>query len=269
MFSHEWRALPEQLCTRILAHATEVRCEFKPNKAGSTHEQPRRSNHTTTAQFKSCEINELQQNQRFDVTALVEQVSEPCATQKDRVRRQIQIIDQSRLDSKVLEIKWTFFSNKKTSETDSATIDILRQSAKTTEPLSFFGLTGKKWEQGFSIGNSKDFFVVKATGEKATKLSEIAQKLHDTPTQEREVLQQAIGSGRNYKDDKGRETFCTMLNSMARPTNVPSIDEDNTLWQLNWAEIAWPEGSESDLCTQDGSRLFFLTDVRDGTGLNL
>ena len=81
------------------------------------------------------------------------------------------------------------------------------------------------------------------------------------------VLETAIGSGRNYKDEMGRETFCKMLMSMTSKTNIRSIDEEDTLWQLNWAEISWPEGSESDLCTKDGSRLFFLTDVRDITGM--
>jgi hypothetical protein len=80
------------------------------------------------------------------------------------------------------------------------------------------------------------------------------------------VLETAIGSGRNYKDELGRETFCKMLNSMSSKTNIRSIDEEATLWQLNWVEVAWPEGSESDLCTKDG-RLFFLTDVRDITGM--
>jgi hypothetical protein len=213
------------------------------------------------------EINELQQNQRFDVIALVEQVGDPRPTQNNRVRRQIQIIDQSAPDSKVQETKWTFFSDTVPSEKDSATIDILRQVAGTTEPLAFFGLAGKKCKQGFSIENSQDFFVVKATGDRASKLTEIAKKLHETPAQERVVLETAIGSGRNYTDETGKETFCKMLTSMASKTNIRSIDEEDTLWQLNWAEIAWPEGSESDLCTKDGSRLFFLTDIRDITGM--
>jgi hypothetical protein len=54
------------------------------------------------------EINELQQNQRFDVTALVEKVSDPRPTQNNRIRRHIQIIDQSGDSSKSSGDK-TFF----------------------------------------------------------------------------------------------------------------------------------------------------------------
>ena len=91
------------------------------------------------------EINELQQSQRFDVIALVEQVGDPVPTQKaGRVRRQIQIIDQSAPDSKVQETKFSFFCDTEPSQKDLATVNILQQVAGTTEPLTFFGLSGKK-----------------------------------------------------------------------------------------------------------------------------
>ena len=209
------------------------------------------------------EINELQQNQRFDVTALVEKVSDPRPTQNNRIRRHIQIIDQS--DSKVQVTTWTFWTDAVPSKEHSAMIDILRTVEGTARPLAFFALTGKKSGQGFSIENSNDFFIVEATSDRASKLTTIALQLHETPAEEREVLQVGFGSGRSYADEQGRETFCKMLTSMERKTDIRSIDEEATLWQLNWAEIAWPEGSESDLLTKDG-RLFFLTDVRDITG---
>ena len=40
------------------------------------------------------EINDLTQNQRFDVTALVEQVGDPRPAKNNRVRRVVKIIDQ-------------------------------------------------------------------------------------------------------------------------------------------------------------------------------
>ena len=58
-----------------------------------------------------------------------------------------------------------------------------------------------------------------------------------------------------------------MLKAMSQKTNIASIDDNTTVWQLNWSEIAWPEGSEIELCTKDG-RLFFETHARDGTGLS-
>ena len=55
---------------------------------------------------------------------------------------------------------------------------------------------------------------------------------------------------------------------MTGKTGVKSIDEEDTLWQLNWAEVEWPSESDVDkLRTKDGQRLFFSTNNRDGTGV--
>ena len=65
------------------------------------------------------DINELTQNQRFDVTALVE---------------------------------------------DNATIDILRNAVRDKEPLTLFGLSGKKLGSGYSrTGYSDDYILLFAS----------------------------------------------------------------------------------------------------------
>ena len=214
------------------------------------------------------EINDLKQNQRFDVTALVEQVEDPLpAGKQNRVRRFVKLIDQAESGSKVQETKWTFFSDAKPSRADSATIDILREFASSNEPLTLFALSGNKSGAGFSIENSRDFFVVKATGNKATQLQDNAKDLRATPAEERDVTEIPSGGvARSYKDEPGRQSFCKLLSTMTGTTHIKSIDGDNTLWQLNWVEIAWPEGDAKELCTKDGSRLFFNTHVRDITG---
>ena len=54
------------------------------------------------------DINELTQNQRFDVTALVEEAEDPRLVKNDRVRRTAKLIDQAESASNALETKWTF-----------------------------------------------------------------------------------------------------------------------------------------------------------------
>ena len=130
-----------------------------------------------------------------------------------------------------------------------------------------FALSGKKIDKGYSIENSKDFFVVEAIGDRAMQLKTDAQKLRATPTAEREVLEVATGQARDYTNEQGVQSFAKILSGMTTKTNIKHIDEENTLWQLNWVEVAWPEGAEEELCTKDG-RLWFLTTVRDGTGLS-
>lgn len=209
------------------------------------------------------EMSDLKQNQRFDVTALVEQVGDPQPVKNNRVRRIVKLIDQAESDSKVQETKWTFFSHARSDKADSATIDILQQSAGSNQPLTLFALSGKKLGSGFSIENSKDFFVVKAIGTRATQLQNRANELRSTPTEERDVLQQA--SGRSHKNEPGLQTFCKILSTTTSKTNIKGNDNNSTLWQLNWVEIAWPEGDEQELCSKDG-KLFFPTLCRDGTG---
>ena len=53
---------------------------------------------------------------------------------------------------------------------------------------------------------------------------------------------------------------------MAKKTNIASIDDATTVWQVNWCQVTWPEGEKDDLCTRDGERLFPLTYLTDATG---
>lgn len=213
------------------------------------------------------EVKELQQNQRFDVTALVSNISKPRNPTSNRMVQDVHIIDQSAGDAKVQELKWSFWSDSVPTARDRATINILREAQKAQQPLSFFALNGKKSPKGYSIENSKDFFVVEAVGARAAQLAADAEKLHAAPAHEREVLEQIFDpTPRNYDEVQGVETFCKILANMSKSTGVRSIDDEPTLWQLNWIEIAWPEGDEAELCTKNGERLFPSTYIRDASG---
>ena len=45
--------------------------------------------------------------------------------------------------------------------------------------------------------------------------------------------------------------------TMVGKTDIRSVDEEDTLWQLNGAEVVGPEGSKDKLCRKDASKLFF------------
>ena len=96
-----------------------------------------------------CSINDLTQNQRSDVTALVEEFQEvPQSLKNNRVKRVIKLIDQqSESASKVQETKWNFYSDSPPSKKENATIDILRKSIGSIEPItSFLDFLGRNWE---------------------------------------------------------------------------------------------------------------------------
>jgi hypothetical protein len=202
------------------------------------------------------------------VTALIDEVGNPQPIKGNRLRRHVKLIDQSGKESKVQETTWTFFSDATPNSKDRATIDILHEYAGTDDPITFFALAGKKIDQGYSIENTKEFFLVKAIGDRADELKKNAKTLRDTPADDRQVLEHAVGSGRDYKSEQGTQSWCKILSNMTKKTNIKSIDNNTTLWQLNWVEIAWPEGDEDELCTRDGKKLFFPTNARDGTGLS-
>ena len=215
------------------------------------------------------EIQELQQNQLFDVTALVAQVGEsrPAGSMNRNVF-DVKLIDGSAIGGKVREVTMSFFHDPQPTQSERAIIEAIKECEKGEQPLSLFALNGKKSERGFTVVNAKECFVVKAAGPRADELQRAAAELHATPDEERELLEQGSFSVRDYKLDEGRQCFCSILKTMTGNTGVQEIDAGETLWQLNYTEVNWPSESEVDkLCTKDGKRLFFSTNIRDGTGI--
>ena len=113
-------------------------------------------------------------------------------------------------------------------------------------------------QKGFNIETSADFFVVKAKGERSASLTSVTDTLRATPVERREVLQEGrVAAYKDYTNEEGKLSLCKYLKTIVGKTNIEFIDENDTLWQLNWVEVAWPTGGVVDLCTKDGSRLFF------------
>ena len=122
------------------------------------------------------EIQELTVYQRFDVTALVAGVDDnPRDVTPNRKVIDVRLLDASGPDGKAQEVKVSFFYNHPPDEATCATMDILR--ANNNEALSFFSLQGKRTDSGFSVETSRDCFILKAVGPRATELNAAAAKL--------------------------------------------------------------------------------------------
>ena len=84
-------AQQEYLHTPIKFAVNMSNTKFEPlmhkNDGGAIHPQP---------SMTLCELNELQQTQRFDVTALVEGVEDPVTCKNNRAKRKIKVIDLPR-----------------------------------------------------------------------------------------------------------------------------------------------------------------------------
>ena len=71
------------------------------------------------------------------------------------------------------------------SKEDTVTMNILQeaQAAKVKPVFSFFALRGKKADKGyaFEADSKKEFFLVKAVGSRATRLTQVAESLQRGP----------------------------------------------------------------------------------------
>ena len=94
--------------------------------------------------IKDCK--NLQQSQRFDVTALMDALSEVQSVNVTRQVISVTIIDDSGADGKPGQLTFSFFMNLPLSKEDTATMDILREAkaSKIKQVFSFFALQGKK-----------------------------------------------------------------------------------------------------------------------------
>ena len=216
--------------------------------------------------IKDCK--KLQQSQRFDVTALMDALSEVRAVNVTRQVIKVTIIDDSGDDDKPGQLTFSFFMNLPLSKEDAATMDILREAAASEikKVFSFFALQGKKTDKGYSFeaDSKKDFFVVKAVGTRAERLTEVAESLQAIPEEMRDVLQQISFESRDYENEPAAQTLCKVLSDLAVTSNIQSLNEKPTLWQANWVEVGWPEGDT--LLKKDGSQLWFKTSLRDLSG---
>ena len=216
--------------------------------------------------IKDCK--KLQQNQRFDVTALGDSLSESRTLSQTRRAVSVTLIDDSGDDGKPGQLTFTFYMDFPVSATDDATMEILREAqADSTKPsFSFFALQGKKTDRGYSFeaDSKKEFFFVKAVGDRAERLTQVAESLQAIPEQMRDVLKQASFQGRDYENEPGAQTLCKLLSDLAATTDIEKLNEKPTLWQANWVEVGWPMGDT--LLKKDGSQLWFQTSLRDLSG---
>ena len=204
----------------------------------------------------------LTQNQQFDVTALVEQLDVERDVNDQRVVRDVVLVDGSKIKGKLQQLKLSFFYDRDPSAKDQAILKMLENAAENAKPLIFFAIQGKRNQKGYKFEASRDFFLTPAptTTGKGGELGASAQALRATPQEERETFETTF-SRKDYTPVQGIETNCALLQSMRANSNVKAIDDNPTVWQLNWVEVAWPAGSS--VCRNDGQALWFKTAVTD------
>ena len=216
--------------------------------------------------IKDCK--KLQQTQRFDVTAILDTVTEVRSVNSTRQVISIIIIDDSADQGKPTQLTFSFFMNVPLSKEDTATMAILQEAkkAEVKQVFTFFALQGTHKDSGYSFeaDSKKDFFFVKAVGSRAEHLTQVAEALQKVPEAERDVLQQTSYENRDYENEPGSQILCKLLSDMVAKTDVANLNEKSTLWQANWVAIGWPQGET--LLKKDGKSLWFQCTLTDLSG---
>ena len=88
--------------------------------------------------------------------------------------------------------------------------------------------------------------------------------LRNTTRRARDVRNNFLASTQGARQRAGAETLCSLLRDLESRADVKAVDENPTVWQVHWAEVAWPTGPQ--LCTSTGERLWFKTAIRDVSG---
>ena len=168
----------------------------------------------------------LTQNQQFDVTALVEQIDPEREVNDQRVVREIVLVDGSKIQEKLQQLRLSFFYDRYPSAKDQAILKMLEDAAENAKPLILFAIQGKKNQKGYKFEASRDFFLTPAptTTGKGSELALSAQALRATPQEERETFETTF-SRKDYAPQQGTETNCALLQSMRANSNVKAIDD--------------------------------------------
>ena len=219
----------------------------------------------------------LQRFQAFDITALIETVALPRVVSASRFARDVTIYDGSvaqgpgksaaepRAEATPVKATLQIFYNKDaTGETDA-----LDAAAGNPQPVSFFGLQAKKTDIGWRCSNSRWSLIEPATGTKAQRLQQdhtsIAKQMADSG-QTCIDLHQTWDSGARDEDlaaSEGTETLCGHLADMDRLTGIPTLDDQATIWQVNWAVATVVA---DDMLRKDGSQLWVKVHLEDVSG---
>lgn len=224
----------------------------------------------------------INREQLFDVMGIVREVSEPLpggrtSSGQERVRCTCKIIDGSKMPGtdRTCDLPITIFADKPSniSVAQPAVFQELQEAARNQWAVAIFGIQGKQsTDNGYaawSFTSSFTFSVVRASQTlKGTRLeTEVKQLLDEesasVPTPATHVASMDLAA--SFADQLGTETTCALFSTILRRTRLQAIENENTIWQINWCRVYLPEKGVQ-VTTHDASRLWMRVKVEDETG---
>ena len=206
--------------------------------------------------------------QRFDITGLVLDYSEPRNGGENREIRDVSIIDGTKaLDTgKIVEMKISIWSDEASSTAKLQLQQLLTEVAGTDRAVSLFAVQCRNGRDGPEFSSSKEFFALEATGTKAQQLKTKQPALSQMAPEMRETITSFSATKKDYSQESGIQVFVTHINDMQRPNEF--IEGKELTFNVNWVEVSTPDPNLDSITTKDGSRLWFPATIRDLTGVS-
>ena len=201
----------------------------------------------------------------FDITALVESVSEKRDVKDKRRVRDVYLIDGTlstttaakqasgvsppaepkqaggvSLPTETKELirpKVEVFYDAKSNGDDPDFVKALLEAKGHPKPFHFYGLTAQFKDDGYIIETMRGGYVITpATGSRAEGLVRDHQSIlaakENTTVRTREKKWEGLNEA--LIAEPGQETFCAHLADMSKPTGISALDDKPTVWQTNW-----------------------------------
>ena len=224
----------------------------------------------------------INREQLFDAMGIVREVSEllpggRTSSGQERVRCTCKIIDGSKMPGtdQTCDLPITIFADKPSdsSVAQPAVFRELQEAATNQWAVAFFGIQGKqstdKGNAAWSFTSSFTFSVVRASQTlKGTRLETEVKKLLDEESASVPTPATHVGSMdlvASFADQLGTETTCALFGTILRRTSLQVIENENTIWQINWCRVYLPDKG-AQVTTHDASRLWMRVKVEDETG---
>ena len=221
----------------------------------------------------------ISSEQQFDAMALIQHIT-PMAnggvtsTGQRRVRCTITLIDGSRKEDKdkVCLLPVTIFVDEGTGGEPPALFQQLQLAASNKWAFAFFGIQGKKSESDdgtWSFSSGFSFHCQRAS--ETTRGKELESKAVELLGADAEAVPSTVLESRggdhntNFADMEATETTCALFKTLLTKTRVKAIEDDTSLWQINWCQV-YPPDNAAQISTNDGSRLWMQVKVEDETG---
>jgi len=231
--------------------------------------------------------------QAFDITALVESVSEKRNVNGNRRVRDVYLIDGTLSTTtaakqasgvspptepkqagdvslptepkELIRPKVQVFYEAKSNGDDPEFVKALLEAKGHPKPFHFYGLTAQFKDNGYIIETMRGgYFITPATGSRAEALvrdhqSILAAKENTTV---RTLEKKWEGLDEELIGEPGQETFCAHLADMSKPTGISALDDKPTVWQTNWV---FPTLEPGTMLNNKG-RLWLTVTLEDLTG---